>query len=73
MSETQLDRILSALQAQAWLTLVELAEITKSPVASVSAQIRNLRKEEHGGHTINRRRRRGNLFEYNLSDGDEQQ
>ena len=68
MSEKQIDRVLSALRSHPWATLPELADATGDPVASISAQLRNLRKEEHGAHTINRRRRKGNLFEYSLGD-----
>lgn len=62
-------RVYQALSAGAWLTLPELHRITGDPVASISAQIRHLRKPEFGGHTIDRRRRgidaRG-LFEYRM-------
>lgn len=52
-----------------WHSLGEIAESTREPEASVSAQLRNLRKTRFGGHTILRRRRgepRHGLFEYRL-------
>lgn len=68
MSGTQIDRVLTALRSRPWSTLPELAEATGDPVASISAQLRNLRKPEHGAHSIKRRRRSGNLYEYSLGD-----
>lgn len=66
---TQLLRVLNALKGGEWLTLPELNKVTGDPVSSISAQIRHLRKPEHGSHTIKKRRRgaaeRG-LFEYRL-------
>jgi hypothetical protein len=70
LNETQIDRVLSALQGGAWLTLPELHELTGDPVSSISAQIRHLRKPEHGSHTIKKRRRgesRRGLFEYRMT------
>jgi hypothetical protein len=66
---TQLTRVHNALKGGQWLTLPELHVITGDPVASVSAQIRHLRKPEHGTYTIKKRRRgesRRGLFEYRL-------
>lgn len=53
-----------------WLTLQELSKLTGGePEASVSARLRDLRKERFGGYTV-LRRRRGNekrgVFEYKL-------
>jgi hypothetical protein len=66
---TQLERVYSVLKLGAWLTLPELNELTGDPVSSISAQLRHLRKPEHGSHTIKKRRRgesRRGLFEYRL-------
>jgi hypothetical protein len=66
---TQRLRVRSALESGAWLTLPEIHTATGDPISSVSAQIRHLRKAEHGSHTIIKRRRgqaeRG-LYEYRL-------
>ena len=66
---TQLQRVHNALKSGAWLTLPEIHAITNDPVSSISANIRHLRKPEHGTHNIKKRRRgaaeRG-LFEYKL-------
>ena len=52
-----------------WLTLGELRERTGDPEASISAQLRHLRKPRFGSHTIEKRRRgeAGNgLWEYRM-------
>jgi hypothetical protein len=52
-----------------WRTLAEIEEITEDPQASISARLRDLRKERFGEHEVARRRRgsgqRG-LFEYRI-------
>lgn len=66
---TQIERVLRALKGGAWLTLPELHTLTSDPVSSISAQMRHLRRPEHGSHVIEKRRRgaseRG-LYEYRL-------
>ncbi len=42
---------------RAWLTLRELALLTGYGEASISAQLRNLRKPFYGGHRVTKRRR----------------
>lgn len=42
----------------AWLTLNEIAKATEFGEASISAQLRHLRKKEHGGYRVEKRRRR---------------
>ena len=61
---------------QAWLTLKELARLTKFGEASISAQLRHLRKPWNGGYVVEKRRREdvsgvrpeqaGALWEYRL-------
>ena len=41
-----------------WLTLKEIAKATEFGEASISAQLRHLRKKEHGGYRVEKRRRR---------------
>ena len=40
-----------------WRTLKEIAEETGFPEASISAQLRHLRKSEFSGHRVDKRRR----------------
>jgi len=49
------DVMLSAAQCNTWLTLEELARMTSYPPASISAQLRHLRKEQHGGYRMEKR------------------
>jgi hypothetical protein len=59
--DTQLDTIreimLAAGARGAWLTLEEIAELTEIGEASISAQLRHLRKLQHGRHRVEKRRR----------------
>lgn len=52
-----------------WRTLDEIAQATRDPHASISAQLRHLRKAKFGSHTVDKRprgdRSRG-LWEYRL-------
>lgn len=68
-ASTGLGRLLAALRAaDGYLTLPELRDETNDPVASISANLRNLKKKEHGAHEIDKRLRggSGNLWEYRL-------
>lgn len=56
------DVMLAAADCDTWLTLHQLASITRFGEASISAQLRNLRKSEHGGYRITKRRTTGELF-----------
>ena len=72
----QIRRVYQILLIGHWLTLEEIAERTRreenwrgDPEASISAQIRHLRKARFGGHTIAKRRRdraTSGLWEYRL-------
>jgi DNA-binding CsgD family transcriptional regulator len=49
-----------------WRTLGQIAQACDAPEASVSAQLRHLRKERFGAHTVNKRYVRAGLYEYQL-------
>ena len=59
--ETQLAAIrelmMRAFDRGSWLTLGEIAEATEFGEASISAQLRHLRKAHHGGYRVEKRRR----------------
>ncbi len=65
----QLKRVWDVICDTEWHTLREIATATGDPESSVSAQLRHLRKQKFGGHTIERQprgeRSRG-LYEYRL-------
>jgi hypothetical protein len=66
---TQLDRLLSVVRDGSWWTVEQLQDEIfgrfqiRDPQASLSAQLRNARKEKHGGYTIERRRV-GNFWQF---------
>lgn len=65
----QILRVFEVMQDQKWRTLGELATLSGAPESSASAQLRNLRKPQFGGHTVNRRRcgdPEQGLYEYQL-------
>ncbi len=67
----QQQRVYLAVRDGDWFTLRELSSKTGDPEASVSARLRDLRKDKFGGHTVNRRRRHGGrTWEYKLEKGD---
>ena len=49
------DVLLAAGQCETWLTLHEMALLTGYGEASVSAQLRHLRKPEYGGFIVDKR------------------
>jgi hypothetical protein len=70
------DVMLSAGQCGTWLTLQELALLTSYGEASISAQLRHLRKAAFGGFVVEKRRREsaevarifaGAVWEYRMS------
>lgn len=68
----QTDRVLKAAMDR-WMTLQEIADETGDPPASISAQLRHLRKPRFGAWTVDKRRRGVNsgLFEYKIMKTEE--
>ncbi len=65
----QLGRVYNCMIDGIWRTLSEISEITKDHEASISAQLRNLRKPIFGGYVVERRsrgERSTGLYEYRL-------
>lgn len=65
----QIGRTYAAMVGGGWHTLAELERITGDPQASISARLRDLRKERFGSYIIERRNRglrEHGLFEYRL-------
>lgn len=65
----QIKRIFDCMADGKWRTLAEIQMITGDPQASISAQLRHLRKLRFGKHEVNRRARGDRsygLFEYQL-------
>jgi hypothetical protein len=55
--EVLCDVMLSAAQCETWLTLQELALLTHYGEASISAQLRHLRKPQYGAFVVEKRHR----------------
>ena len=66
----QIQRVFNAIKDSKWYTLDEIHNNTNDPHASISAQLRHLRKDRFGAHSIDKRPR-GNryngLWEYRLT------
>ena len=76
--EVLCDVMLSAAQCATWLTLQELTLLTHYGEASISAQLRHLRKPQFGGYVVEKRQRDvdavvrkevGVVWEYKLRRG----
>lgn len=67
--EKQIGRVFECMRDGNWRTLQEVHVVTLDPEASISAQLRHLRKDKFGNYVIERRHRgdraRG-LYEYRL-------
>ena len=63
------DVMISAADCETWLTLGELRALTRYGEASISAQLRHLRKMENGGYDVIKRHRDGVSPERPGSDG----
>ena len=65
----QILRIFDVIKDGCWNTLEEIQDLTGDPQASISAQLRNLRKERFGSYLIEKRYRGdrlNGLWEYRL-------
>ncbi len=62
----QILRVFSLMQDGEWRTLRRIAFFTQDPEASISAQLRHLRKARFGKHTVERRPAGGGAYEYRL-------
>lgn len=66
----QIMRVHDAMIDGHWRTLGEIESLTQDPQASISAQLRHLRKERFGAFTVDKRARgarENGLFEYRLT------
>jgi len=62
----QLLRIVNCMKDGHWRGLVAIACATGDPPASISAQLRHLRKERFGGHTVNKKHLGDGMYTYQL-------
>lgn len=68
----QLGRVFDVMCDGRWRILQEIAEATGDPHASISAQLRHLRKPRFGGYVVQKRRRAplSGTWEYRVAAGD---
>jgi len=62
----QLQRVFDLLSDGQWWTLESLATVSQATTQSVSARIRDLRKDRFGAYVIERERVSGGLFQYRM-------
>jgi hypothetical protein len=62
----QLLRVYNVMKDGEWRTLREIAETTGDPEASISAQLRHLRKERFGAHIVDKEHIESGLYRYRL-------
>lgn len=62
----QLEKIFDLMKDGEWRALHHIQEATGEPAASISAQLRHLRKARFGGHTVNKKHVGEGLFLYQL-------
>ena len=62
----QILRVFNSMKDGEFRTLSEIEKITGDPQASISAQLRHLRKKRFGGHTVYRNYISDGLYKYKL-------
>lgn len=62
----QLLRIWNVVSDQRWRSLDEIAQATGDPQASISAQLRHLRKERFGSHEVEKLHMGNGLYKYRV-------
>lgn len=70
----QIERVHGFMADGGWHTLAEIEAATGDPAASVSAQLRHLRKARFGSHTVEKRPRgdrEHGLWEYRMTGGED--
>ena len=67
---TQIGRVFTAMKDARWRSLRDISEITSDPEASISAQLRHLRKDRFGAHTVEKRHLGNGLYHYRLIPSD---
>ena len=60
-------RIFNLMSDGEWRTLGQIAEGTGDPESSISAQLRHLRKERFGSHTVEKEYLGDGLYQYRLT------
>lgn len=69
----QLERVFNLMSDGRWRSLNAIAQLTGDPAASISAQLRHLRKARFGGHTVEKHYCGNGLYTYRLIVNDERE
>lgn len=64
--DKQIGRVFNCMKDGRWRTLNEIHEATRDPHASISAQLRHLRKDRFGGHQVEKEYIENGLYKYRL-------
>jgi hypothetical protein len=67
----QLKRIFDVMSDWKWHTLRDISVRTNDPEASISAQLRHLRKKRFGAYTLDREYIQSGLYRYRVADPEE--
>ena len=65
----QMLRVYEAMSDGKWHRVEDLEESTGDNWASISARVRDLRKQKFGGYNVERRSDGGGVFSYRMSEG----
>jgi hypothetical protein len=68
--DKQIDRVKKACRSGVPMTLAAIAKETGDPEASISAQLRHLRKEKHGSHSVDKIHVSHGLYLYKVTLND---
>jgi len=68
----QIQKIYDVMRDSAWRSLRDIAEITGFSEASISAQLRNLRKKRFGSHKVDKERQPEGHYLYRVVPTDSQ-
>lgn len=63
--------VFDCMVGETWWTLRQLADATKYPESSISARLRDFRKERFGAHAVERKKKDNGLFYYRLVPNNE--
>ena len=62
----QYKRIFDLMKDEQWRSLSDIEEATGDPQASISAQLRNFRKDKFGAHTVEKHHVKNGFYLYRL-------
>lgn len=63
---SQYERVFNAMKDGRWRTLWEIQTDTGDSITSISARLRDMRKDRFGGHKVERAYMAGGIWEYRL-------